>query len=152
MMSWIFPLFSLQVLDKLDLEVLDFWLFSELAILDWCLTWHIKYAIIPVCKYFNCNICWFFRQLLCKIRYYGLHVHIQPLVSKKYPGVCKCLRFSKSGFATFSNSTGCQKWPALSESDQRSIMEFLLRVEDIVLVENKDKSFINCTRIRWYGT
>ena len=30
-------------------------------------------------------------------------------VSNKCPGFCKCLRFSKSGLATFSNSTGHQK-------------------------------------------
>ena len=30
-------------------------------------------------------------------------------VSGKCPEFCKCLRFSKSGFATFSNSAGCQK-------------------------------------------
>ena len=35
MMSCMFCLFSLQVLEKSDSEVLDFWTFSELAILDW---------------------------------------------------------------------------------------------------------------------
>ena len=37
-------------------------------------------------------------------------------VSGKCPGFYKCLRFSKFGFATFSNSAGCQKSPAISES------------------------------------
>ena len=35
MISCMFCLLSLQVLDKSDLGVLDFWTFSELAILDW---------------------------------------------------------------------------------------------------------------------
>ena len=43
-------------------------------------------------------------------------------VSDKCPGFCKCLKFSKSRFATFLNSTGCQKWPALSASDQKIVM------------------------------
>ena len=32
-----------------------------------------------------------------------------PAAIKKCPRFCKCLRFSKSGFDTFSNSAGCQK-------------------------------------------
>ena len=35
MMSCMIFLFSLQVLDQSDLDVLDYWKFSELAILDW---------------------------------------------------------------------------------------------------------------------
>ena len=34
MMSSMLSLFSLQALEKLDLEVLDFWLFTELSILE----------------------------------------------------------------------------------------------------------------------
>ena len=34
-------------------------------------------------------------------------------VSGKCPGFCKCLRFSKSGFAKFSNSAGHQYWPEI---------------------------------------
>ena len=48
MMSVMFFLFSLQVLNKLDLEVLGFCVFSKLTILEWFLTCHFKYPIIPV--------------------------------------------------------------------------------------------------------
>ena len=41
-----FSLFSIQVLDKLNFEVLDFWLFTELAILEWFLNWCFKNTII----------------------------------------------------------------------------------------------------------
>ena len=34
MMSSMLSLFSFQALEKLDLEVLDFWLFTELSILE----------------------------------------------------------------------------------------------------------------------
>ena len=37
------------------------------------------------------------------------HSPILASVSSKFPGFCKCLRFSKFGFATFSNSAGHQK-------------------------------------------
>ena len=52
----------------------------------------------------------------------SLVYNILGLVSDKCPGFCKCLRFSKSVFATFSKSSGCQKGPALSSSDQHSMM------------------------------
>ena len=45
--------FSFQALDKLDLGILDFWLFTELSILEWFSTWFLKYALIPVCAYFH---------------------------------------------------------------------------------------------------
>ena len=45
-------LFSLQVFEKLDLEVLEFWLISELAILEWFLTWNFKHVIILVFAYY----------------------------------------------------------------------------------------------------
>ena len=77
---------------------------------------------------------------------------IQPSVIEKCPGFCKCLIFSKSGFTTFSNYLGCQKWTALSASDRRIMINFSLRVVDRVLVENKYKACINCDIIRWYET
>ena len=46
-------IFSLQVLEISDLEVLDFWIFSELAILDQLSIWRIKHARIPVRAYFK---------------------------------------------------------------------------------------------------
>ena len=62
MMSCIVCLFPLQVIEKLDPEVLEFWIFSELAILGWYLTWCIKHARIPVCTYFYWVI-----HILCNI-------------------------------------------------------------------------------------
>ena len=38
-----------------------------------------------------------------------VYVYIIGSVRDKCPGFCKFLRLSKSGFATFSNSAGCQK-------------------------------------------
>ena len=52
-MSSMLSLFSFQDLDKLDLEVLEFWLFTVLSILEWFSTWLFKYARIPVCMYFQ---------------------------------------------------------------------------------------------------
>ena len=49
-------LFSFQALEKIDLEILDFWLFTELSILEWFLTWFFKYALIPVRIYFQTPI------------------------------------------------------------------------------------------------
>ena len=45
--------FSFQSLDKLDLEILDFWLFTKLSIFEWFSTWFFKYASIPVRTYFQ---------------------------------------------------------------------------------------------------
>ena len=56
MMSIMLSLSSFQVLGKLDLVVLEFWLFIELSILDKFLTWFIKHAIIPVSTYFHIPI------------------------------------------------------------------------------------------------
>ena len=53
MVSRMLSIFSFRALDKLDLEILDFWLFTELPILEWILTWFFKYALIPVRKYFQ---------------------------------------------------------------------------------------------------
>ena len=53
-------------------------------------------------------------------------------VSNKCLGFCKWLRFSKSEFATFSNSTGHQKWPALSASDLRSMMAMVKTIKSIL--------------------
>ena len=49
----ILSLFSFQYLEKLDLEILDFWLFTELPILEWFSTWFFKYSLIPVRTYFQ---------------------------------------------------------------------------------------------------
>ena len=49
-------MFSLQVFEKSDLEVLDFWKCSELVILDWFSTWRIKHARIPVRTNFHWNL------------------------------------------------------------------------------------------------
>ena len=57
-MSIIFPPFSLQVLYILDLDILDFWMFTELAILDWFSTWGFKHANILVHIYFHRNHRW----------------------------------------------------------------------------------------------
>ena len=43
-------LFSLQVLDIFDLDILYFWIFTELAILEWFFTWSFKHARIPLRK------------------------------------------------------------------------------------------------------
>ena len=56
MMSIMLSLSSFQVLGKLDLVVLKFWLFIELSILDKFLTWFIKHAIIQVSTYFHSPI------------------------------------------------------------------------------------------------
>ena len=45
MMSSTFFLFFLQVLEKLNLDVLDFRVFSELAILEWFSTGRFKYFL-----------------------------------------------------------------------------------------------------------
>ena len=52
-MSSMLSLFSFQALEKLDLEVLDFWLFTELSILEWFLNWFFKHARIPVRMYYH---------------------------------------------------------------------------------------------------
>ena len=71
------------------------------------------------------------------------YVYILVAVSNKCPGFFKCLRFSKSEVATFSDSAGHQKWPALSARDRRNMMEMTLRVGDTVLVDKKYKAYIN---------
>ena len=58
-------------------------------------------------------------------------------VSGKCPGFCKCLSFLKYGFAQFSNSAGHQKRPALSASNQWSMM-----VMETIYVEIIDKLFL----------
>ena len=47
-MSSMLSLFSFQDLDKLDLEVLEFWLFTVLSILEWFLTWFFRNALITL--------------------------------------------------------------------------------------------------------
>ena len=49
-------------------------------------------------------------------------------------------------------SSGHQKGPALSASEQRRTMDMSLRVEDMILLENKDKAYINRAIISRYGT
>ena len=56
MMSSIFSLFYFQTIEKLDMEVLNFWLFTELSILEWFSTWVLKNARNPVRKYFQTPI------------------------------------------------------------------------------------------------
>ena len=68
--------FSLQVLDKLDFWVLEFWLFSELAHLDWYLTWRIKYKIIPVCTDFHWNRFNICTQVVITLTDYVLYAQI----------------------------------------------------------------------------
>ena len=55
MVSSIFYHFFLQVFEISDLEVLNFWIFSESAILDWFSTWHFKHATIAVHTHFQWN-------------------------------------------------------------------------------------------------
>ena len=45
MMFSMFYLFSFQFMEKSNLEVLEFWVFSELAILEWFLTWRFKHFL-----------------------------------------------------------------------------------------------------------
>ena len=51
-------LFYIQVLEILDLEVLEFWLFTELAIWEWISTWNFKHARVPECAHFKRNNWW----------------------------------------------------------------------------------------------
>ena len=53
MMTSMLYLFYFGALDKLDPEILDFWLFTELSILKWFSTWFFKYELIPIRKYFR---------------------------------------------------------------------------------------------------
>ena len=53
MMASLLSLFYFQDLDKLDFEVLDFLLSTELSILEWFSTWFFKHARIPVRTYFQ---------------------------------------------------------------------------------------------------
>ena len=54
--SSMLALFHPQALEKSYLEILDFWLFTELSILEWFSTWFFKYALIPVRTYFQTPI------------------------------------------------------------------------------------------------
>ena len=53
MISSMLSFFYFWALEKLVLEILDFWLFTELPILEWFLTRFFKYALIPVRTYFK---------------------------------------------------------------------------------------------------
>ena len=54
--SSMLSLLSFQTLEKLDLEMLDFWFFTELSILEWFFTWLFKYILITVRVYFQIRI------------------------------------------------------------------------------------------------
>ena len=56
MISSMLSLFTFRALEKLDLEILDFWLFTELSILEWFLTLFFKYALNNVRTYFQTQI------------------------------------------------------------------------------------------------
>ena len=56
MMYIMLHLFSFQALDKTDLEVLDFCLFTELFILELFLDWFFKHVRIPVRTYVQIQI------------------------------------------------------------------------------------------------
>ena len=64
---------------------------------------------------------------------------------KKCPRFRKWLRFSKSRFATFLNSAGRQKWPALATSNQWVVVDMSLRVGYIAQMGNEFKAYINCS-------
>ena len=83
---------------------------------------------------------------------YILSGRILPVVRVKCPRFLNCLRNSKYEINAFSNSAGYQKWPALSESEQRSMVELSLKVGEIVPVDKKDKAYIHCAIIIWYVT
>ena len=56
MISSIVYIYSFLALKKLDLGILDFWLFIELPILEWFSTWFFKYALITVRTYFQTHV------------------------------------------------------------------------------------------------
>ena len=43
-------------------------------------------------------------------------------VGEKISRFFKCLIFSKSGSAIFSDLAGCQKWPSLAATNQQGVM------------------------------
>ena len=51
-----FTLFYIQLLKKPDFEIWEYCKRSKLAILEWYLTWSIKYARISLLTHFQCNI------------------------------------------------------------------------------------------------
>ena len=55
-MSNMLSLFYFQALEKKDLEILDFCLFTELPILEWFLNWFFKYVLITIRTYFQTGI------------------------------------------------------------------------------------------------
>ena len=56
MMPSMLYLFSFQSLEKLELGILNYWLFTELSIFEGFFTWFFKYALIPVRTYFQTPI------------------------------------------------------------------------------------------------
>ena len=52
-------------------------------------------------------------------------------VSNKFPGFASAWDFQNLDFVTFSNSAGCQKWPAFSARDQQIMMEMTTTTKSI---------------------
>ena len=91
MVSCMFLISYLQVLEKSDSKVLNFWMFVELFILDWYSTQRIKHVIITVNTYFHWNFfslcCLLIQaQLVCAINYYGVNA---PICSQMVLFICK---------------------------------------------------------------
>ena len=63
-MSIMFLIFSLEVLNKLDLKVLGFFMNSFLAILECFFTRNFKHSIIPVHTYFQSDIHRLYRLII----------------------------------------------------------------------------------------
>ena len=83
-------------------------------------------CMVSVCHTFN------FLTFATQPILYMIICFVLGAVSDKCSGFCKCLRFSKSGFATFTNSAGHQKWPPLSSSDRRSMMVMMTTIKYIL--------------------
>ena len=77
------------------------------------------------------------------VAFYTSLTTIQGPVRRKCLRFFKCLEFPKSRFSIFLNFSGRQKWTALTASDRWSMMEMSLMVVDVVLVDEKDKAYIN---------
>ena len=80
-MSCMFTIFSLQVLNKSDLEVLEFLMFSELSILEWHLTLNIKHARTPVLRNFQWNLYCHTVQSRFRSKVIGFEILLTPLPS-----------------------------------------------------------------------
>ena len=67
MMYDMFSLFSIQVLKKLYLMVLEFWLFSSLDILQCFLSWHFKYERTHLSTYLQIYIYLYEFKVYCGV-------------------------------------------------------------------------------------